>query len=208
MKRVLGLLFLFCVAALSAQDFKIGVTANIHRSSIVNIHDVSKPAWGGGFGVFGEIPLVANDIFDSAWLYLVPQIEYSMQGENAEPYANQPKQQFPNHYIGVPIYVKYFFHPNGWKGPLFVMAGPRAEFLVSHDRKGPEVYPQFVDQEQKINSVGFGLSVGAGLKLSDKLEAFVRFDRGFSKIYPDYKSKSSTYNRLLGIGINYCIKSE
>lgn len=203
MRRVVGILFLFCIGMLSAQSFKMGVTGNIHRSSIVNIHDAFKPSWGGGFGVFGEIPLVPNEMFDSAWLYLVPQIEYSMQGENAEP--EQGKQQFPNHYIGVPVYVKYFFHPNGWKGPLFLMAGPRLEFLVSHDRKGPEVYPMFVDQEKKINSFGFGLSVGAGLKLSDNMEAFIRFDRGFSKIYPDYTHKSNTYNRLLGIGVNYYI---
>lgn len=206
MRRVVGILFLFCIGMLSAQSFKMGVTGNVHRSSIVNIHDASKPSWGGGIGVFGEIPLVSNGIFDSAWLYLVPQIEFSMQGENAEP--EQGKQQFPNHYIGIPVYVKYFFHPNGWKGPLFLMAGPRLEFLVSHDRKGPEVYPMFVDQEKKINSFGFGLSVGAGLKLSDNMEAFIRFDRGFSKIYPDYTHKSNTYNRLLGIGVNYYIKTE
>lgn len=206
MKRVVGILFLFCIGMLSAQSYKMGVTGNIHKSTIVNIHDVSKPSWGGGVGVFAQFALVENDVFDSAWLYLMPQLEFSMQGENAEP--PQGKQQFPNHYIGLPIYIKYFFHKGNMKRDVFLIAGPRLEFLVSHDRKGPEVYPMFVDQEKKINKFGFGLSVGAGLKLSDNMEAFIRFDRGFSKVYPDYIHKSTTYNRLLGIGVNYYIKTE
>jgi len=91
------------------------------------------------------------------------------------------------------------------KRNLFLFGGPRFEFMVSHDRKGPEVYPAFIEQEKKIASFGYGISLGAGVKLGDNLEAFVRFDRGFSKVYPDYTHKSSNYNRLLGIGVNYFI---
>ncbi|WP_312323012.1 outer membrane beta-barrel protein [Soonwooa sp.] len=209
MKKASIVLFLLTIGFMSAQSFKLGATANIHRSSIVHVHDVSKPAWGGGVGVFGEIPIVDNDIFDSAWLYLVPQLEFSMQGENAQPYSNKDKQQFPNYYLGVPVYVKYFFHRSGWKSDLFLMAGPRFEFLVYNDRKGPEGYAMYAGQEDKINSFGYGLSVGAGLRVQDDWEIFVRFDRGFSKIYPDYDAanKTSTYNRLLGLGVNYYIKS-
>jgi len=205
MKKASIVLFLLTIGFMSAQSFKLGATANIHKTSIVNIHDYSTHPFSGGLGVFGEIPLVENDIFDSAWLYLVPQLEFSMQGENAD--ARTGKQKFPNYYFGMPIYVKYFFHRSGWKSDIFLMAGPRFEFLVYNDRKGPEVPPKFVEQEKKINSFGYGLSVAAGLKVDENWEVFMRFDRGFSKVYPDYTYKSTNYNRLLGIGVNYYIKS-
>ena len=76
------------------------------------------------------------------------------------------------------------------------------EFLVSEKRSGPPA--DFEAQEQNINSFGYGVSVGAGIKINDKLDAFIRFDRGFSKIYPDY-TRDATYNRMLALGINYYI---
>lgn len=203
MKRIHFIILLLFGQFLLAQSLSIGVTGNVHKTSIVNIHDYSKTPWGGGGGAYAEVALVPNDIFDSAWLYLVPQIEFSMQGENAAP--PQGKQEFPAQYIGVPIYVKYFFHQGNVKRNLFLFGGPRLEFLVNNDRKGPEVYDMFVDQEKKFASFGYGISLGAGVKVSDKMEVFIRFDRGLSKIYPDYTNKSTTYNRLLGIGFNYQI---
>ncbi len=83
-----SLIVMFIVLAMSTmqgQSFKYGVTANVHKGSIVGIHDVSKGKWGGGAGVFAQWPLVENDIYDSAWLYFSPQLEFSMQGEIAKP---------------------------------------------------------------------------------------------------------------------------
>ena len=90
----------------------------------------------------------------------------------------------------------------GYKGDIYFMAGPRLEFLVSDKRSGPP--SDFESQEQKIDSFGYGISVGAGVNVSEKLDVFIRFDRGFSKIYPDY-TRDTTFNRMLGIGINYYI---
>lgn len=82
LKRTLFLVItLWAFLSINAQHFKYGVTANIHKGSIVGIHDVSKPKWGGGVGAFAQWPLVENDIYDSAWLYFSPQLEFSMQGE-------------------------------------------------------------------------------------------------------------------------------
>lgn len=206
MKKTNLIIFLFFIGLLSAQDYRLGVTANIHKTSIVNIHDYSEANWGAGLGLLGEIPLVKSDVYDSAWLFLSPQLEFSMQGESAAP--PQGKQKFPSYYIGLPIYVKYFFHQGNVKRNFFLMLGPRLEFMVAHSRKGPEVYPMFVDQEKEMNKFGIGASVVAGFKLTDEFEAFVRYDRGFSKVYPDYTHVSSNYNHLLGIGVNYYFKNE
>jgi len=62
MKRFhLVILLLFGQLAI-AQSISMGVTGNIHKSSIANIHDVSKTPWGGGVGIFAEVSLVENDI--------------------------------------------------------------------------------------------------------------------------------------------------
>ena len=92
------------------------------------------------------------------------------------------------------------------KRDFFVFGGPRIEYLVSEKREGPPVYPIFVEQEKRITKFGYGVSFGAGLKISQKVEGFVRYDRGFSKIYPDY-TLLNTYNRFLALGINYYLKN-
>lgn len=200
LRRILILTFsIIVVGSLGAQHFKYGVTANIHKGSIVGIHDVSKGKWGGGLGAFAQWPLVENDVYDSAWLYFSPQIEFSMQGENAEP--PQGRQSFDYYYVAMPLYIKYFIQKGNMKTDPFIFAGPRIEYNVYKKKEGPPSYPQFEPQEQRINNFGFGLSFGVGLWISDDVEAFLRYDRGFSKIYPDY-THYNTYNRLLALGVN------
>lgn len=206
MKKLNTFLALFFVLSLSAQTFKYGITGNFHQGSIAGVHDVSKGAFGGGLGVFGEIALVENDVFDSAWLYLVPQIEYSTQGENAK--AEEEKfgiQKFHYDYLAMQVYLKWFFHKGNMKRDVFLFAGPRIEYLVREKREVDPAYDAVYykyNLDDAVNKFGYGVSLGAGLKVSQKLEAFLRFDRGFSKIYPN-NDRSNTYNRLLAVGINY-----
>lgn len=201
MKKLSIILSLFALGFTSAQSFKYGVTANFHKTSIVNVHDYSKGKFGGNIGVFADFALVENDIYDSAWLYFTPQLEFAMQGENAD-HPREDKQQYHNNYVAMPLYIKYFMKNHGYKSDIYFMAGPRLEYLVSEKRSGPPA--DFEAQEQKINKFGYGISVGAGFKIDEKIDVFIRFDRGFSKIYPDY-TRDTTFNRMLGIGINYYI---
>lgn len=206
MKKLNTFLALFFVLSLSAQTFKYGITGNFHQGSIAGVHDVSKGAFGGGVGVFGQIALVENDVFDSAWLYLVPQIEYSTQGENAK--AEEEKfgiQKFHYDYLAMQLYLKWFFHKGNMKRDLFLFAGPRIEYLVREDKKVDPAYDAAYFQynlDDEVAKVGYGVSMGIGLKASSKWEAFMRFDRGFSKVYPNNNLRN-TYNRMLAVGINY-----
>lgn len=190
------------------ETFKYGVTGNFHKGSIVGVHDVSKGAYGGGLGIFGEWSLVENDIYDSAWLYLMPQIEYSMQGEIAKAEEDTyGKQQFHHDYVAMQVYLKYFFHQGNMKRDLYVFGGPRIEYLVREDRKVDPAY-DFVyfkyNKDNLVKKFGYGVSVGVGLKVSQQFEAFLRYDRGFSKVYPNNTDRN-TYNRLLAVGLNYYI---
>lgn len=187
------------------QNFKYGVTANVHRGSIVNVHDVSVGKWGGGLGFFGETPLVENDVFDSAWLYLMGQIEYHMGGEFAR--AEEEKfgiQKYYYDYVAMQVYLKWVFHEGNMKRDVFLFAGPRIEYLVREDKKVDPAYDAVYykyNLDDEVKKFGYGVSLGIGLKPSTQWEAFLRFDRGFSKVYTD--NPRNTYNRMLAVGINY-----
>lgn len=206
MKKINTLLAVFFLIMVSGQTFKYGVTGNFHKGSIVGVHDRSIGKYGGGIGLFGQWSLVENDVYDSAWLYVMPQIEYSMQGENAEVKEDlYGLQKFHHDYVAMQVYLKYFFHKGNMKRDLFLFAGPRVEFLVREDRKVDLRYDLTHYQynlDDKVEKFGYGVSLGAGLKVSQQMEAFIRFDRGFSKVYPN-NDRNNTYNRLLAVGVNY-----
>lgn len=205
MKRMFLLLALFSLLLLNAQDFKYGITGNFHKGSIVNVHDVSKGKYGGGLGVFGEVPLVENDVFDSAWLYLVGQVEYSTQGENAKAEPDKfATQKFIGDYVNAMVYLKWFFHQGNMKRDVFLFAGPKIDYLVRTGKEVPELYEQAYYQynlDNNVETFGYGVSVGAGVAITKQVQAYLRFDRGFSKVYTD--NPRNTYNRLLAVGINF-----
>ncbi|UJF28759.1 PorT family protein [Kaistella sp. 97-N-M2] len=206
MKKITLIIAVFLMVTATAQTFNYGVTGNFHKGSIVGVHDVSKGAYGGGVGIFGQWSLVENDVFDSAWLYLMPQLEYSMQGEIAK--AEQDKfgiQKFHHDYIAMQVYLKYFFHQGNMKRDLYLFAGPRIEYLVHEKREVDPAYDLAYYQyngDDEVNKFGYGISFGAGLKVTQQFEAFLRYDRGFGTVYPN-NDRRNTYNRLLALGINY-----
>lgn len=206
MKKISTVLALFLAIAISAQSVKYGITGNFHQGSIVGVHDVSKGKFGGGLGGFIQFPLVENDVFDSAWLYLMPQVEYSMGGEWAR--AEEEKfgiQKYYYDYVAMQVYLKWFFHQGNMKRDLFLFAGPRIEYLVREDKKVDPAYDAAYfkyNLDDEVAKFGYGVSLGIGLKPSPKWEAFMRFDRGFSKVYPNNNLRN-TYNRMLAVGVNY-----
>lgn len=210
MKKITSLFALLFLIIINGQTFKYGVTGNFHQGSIAGVHDVSKGNYGGALGGFVQWSLVENDVFDSAWLYIMPQIEYSMQGEHSK--AQEEKfgvQRYNYDYIAMQVYLKYFFRRNSEKGDLFIFAGPKIEYMVREDKKvNPAydlVYYKF-NLDDKVDKFGYGVSFGVGLKVSQQLEGFIRFDRGFSTVYPN-NDRNNTYNRLLAVGLNYYLNS-
>lgn len=209
MKKItllIGFLFLTTLSAQETQEFKYGITGNFHQGSIVGVHDVSKGAFGGSLGVFAQWALVENDIFDSAWLYLMPQIEYNMGGEIARAEEETfGKQIYQHDYVAMQVYLRYFFHQGNMKRDMYVFAGPRIEYLVRQESKVDPAYNLAYykyNLDDEIKKFGYGVSFGIGLKVSQQFEAFMRYDRGFSKVYPK-NNINNTYNRQLAVGLNY-----
>lgn len=227
MKKLSIIFSLFILGFTKAQFIKYGVTANFHKGSTVNIHDRSKGNFGFGLGAFADFALVENDIYDSSWLYFTPQLEFSMEGERGQAFNDgvAAQQRYDNYYVAMPLYIKYFLKNNGYKSDIYFMAGPKLEYLVSNkvdeasaiayaNSQGYSNSPQAIalgakslssiGLDNEIAKFGYGVSFVAGVRVDDKWNVFLRFDRGLSKVYPDY-TKYSTYNRMLAIGINYYI---
>jgi hypothetical protein len=68
------------------------------------------------------------------------------------------------------------------------------------------VYYKF-NLDDKVDKFGYGVSFGVGLKGSQQLEGFIRFDRGFSTVYPNNNDHNNTYNSLLVVVLNYNLNS-
>ncbi len=213
MKRALMfIVFMTVMSSLKAQFnnsqyIKWGVTGNFHKGSIVNVHDYSKGKYGGGLGLFADIALTENDVFDVAWLYIEPQIEYSMQGEfaKAPPFETQ---KYDNHYLAAMLYLKWFYNFGNMKRDAFVFAGPRVEYMIMDKKTTTPEYEAGYYQynlDHNMEKFGYGVSFGTGIRINKQFEAFLRYDRGFSKVYTDNPEK--TYNRLLAVGINYFINT-
>lgn len=213
MSKVLLVIFTTLSALVAAQTVKFGVTGAVNKGSIVGVHGVSEAGWGGVVGAFTSISLVENDVFDSAWLYLQPQLEFSKQGERGawDDVMENGKETYDMGYIAVPIYIKYFLTSNGVKKDIFFFAGPKFEYLVFNKVKEGNAIQEVTDAGidptlfglgQRFNTFGYGISFGAGLRIGTQSEAFLRYDRGFSKVYPDYTHRN-TYTRYIALGINY-----
>ncbi|MCG2793807.1 MAG: PorT family protein [Weeksellaceae bacterium] len=211
MKKLFLISTLLLFGFTNAQSIKYGVTGSVHNGSIAGIHGVSKSQFGGSVGAFADFSLVPNDIYDSAWLYFTPQLEVSTMSEKGDWNEDEVDyQKYNNIYIGVPLYIKYFLKNHGYKGDLYFMAGPKFEFLVSEKQEeGDAVHqavvagrdPKLFGLGQKADSFGYGVSIKVGAKIDEKLDVFIRFDRGLSKVYPDYRD--ATYNRFLAVGVSY-----
>ena len=229
MKKIIIIYSLLFFGFSNAQFIKYGVTANFHKASTVKIHDKSKGNFGVGIGAFADFALVPNDIYDSAWLYFTPQLEFSMEGERAQAWNDKvaEKQRYDNYYVSMPLYIKYFMRNHGYKSDIYFMLGPKLEFLAGNkvdeaqaiayaNAQGYSNSPQDIANGAKslssiglgneIAKFGYGVSFVVGVQVDDKLNVFLRFDRGLSKVYPDY-TKYNTYNRMLGLGISYYIGS-
>lgn len=207
MKKTILFLALFLFSFAFAQEIDYGITGNLHKSGVNDVHDVTRAKFGAGAGFFANFPLAQSDIYGQEWLYLMPVAEYSMQGELGR--AEESKmgtQRFHADYVAAMLYLKYFFHQGNVRRETFLFAGPRVEYLVRHKK---DVSPEYEAAYYKYNldnnmeKFGYGISLGVGMEINRNLEAFLRYDHGLSKVYTD--NPNNTINRLLGLGVNYYI---
>ena len=185
-----------------AQEVRWGAIANVHSSSIEGIHDFSRGRIAPSVGLFMEIPLETfqRSIYAPLRYYIYPVVEYSMEGEKT--ILEQGRQYYRNDFVALALYGKFHFY-RGFFENFYFMVGPRAAYAVSVDFKGPVInYESGPLGDDVTKKWSFSASSAFGYVVSDKMEVYLRYDHGLTKVYPNYDYRR-TWNRLLGIGVSY-----
>ena len=193
-----------------------GISANVHQSNIRGIHWNSKGRIAPSVGVFVSIPLESTadrDLYKYGRWILVPQLEYSMDGELNKPETGT--QKYFADFISLPVYIKYYFAFNKVdEKKFFVQAGPQFGVSIHNKATGPsdansmenKEHVNYVSHhEANFKKANFGISVGTGYQFSDSWEVFARYDQGFSKVYDNYTLYNTNHYKL-GVGLNYIFR--
>lgn len=202
MKKIFLVFLMFIVSHLFSQEVKWGVTANLHSSSIEGIHDFSRGRIAPSAGLFMEIPLETfqRSIYSPLRYYIYPVVEFSMEGEKT--ILEQGRQYYRNDFLAFTLYGKFHFYRGYWEN-FYFMIGPRAAYAVSVNFKGPVInYESGPLGDDVTKKWSFAASTAFGYVVNDKLEVYIRYDQGLTKVYPNYDYRR-TWNRLLGLGFSY-----
>lgn len=200
-------IFLFFAIVVSSlvfcQEFKWGAIANVHSSSIEGIHDYSRGRIAPSVGLFAEIPLETfqRSIYAPLRYYIYPVVEYSMEGEKT--LVEKGRQYFRNDYVALALYGKFHFY-RGYFENFYFMIGPRFAYNVSEKRSGPTNLEAGYGnlRDDNMHKWNFSASLALGYVINDKMEMHVRWDQGFSKVYP-YYDEQKTWIRMMGLGVSY-----
>lgn len=203
MKKIYLIFTFFTSLIFYSQEFKWGMTGNIHSSSIEGVHDFSRGRIAPTLGLFAEIPMETfqRSIYAPLRYYIYPVVEFSMEGEKT--ILEQGRQYYRNDFVAMALYGKFHLY-RGYFENFYFMIGPRAAYAVSVNFKGPsnEETGYIYLNDDVTKKWSFAASVALGYVISDKLEMYVRFDQGLTKVYPNYNAHR-TWNRLLGLGFSY-----
>ena len=208
MKKVFLSLFAVAALGLSAnaqQVVKFGPKAGVNIASLNGGEGDTDMKIGFHVGAFAEI-------FFTDKFALQPEIVYSDQGnkyKNSETiagisYTEEGKGNLS--YINVPIMAKYYVIEG-----LAVELGPQVGFLMSAKEKyeqtmsgGGTSVTEETEEDIKdyMNSVDFGLGVGANYNLSNGFFAGARYNLGFSDIFKDNEG-DAVKNGVIQISVGY-----
>jgi hypothetical protein len=210
-KLILSVALLATMAASQAQEkstkseVTFGVKAGINIStavfdeSIQNIVPDVSSVVGANFGFFANLPIGSK-------FALQPELIYSMQGFD---YVYDDAYQRTDiktklNYINIPFNFQYKFIEKA-----YIEAGPQFDFLVGAkgDYTSKEKFSNQVtsvnDKDLKDNYKGlvFGLSFGAGYKITEAISANLRYCLGLSPA--NEGNTISSKNRVIQIGASY-----
>ena len=200
--------------------YRFGITANIHQSNIKNIHWNSKGRIAPSVGIFGVIPITGEegtaDIGRPGGFYFIPQLEYTLDGENNNPETG--KQKYRTNFLSLPLNIRYYFNvsSSAENKDIFVQVGPQIGFSIYDKASGPsdalsadngERVNYVVHHEDNYKKFNFGLTVGAGYRFTDNWDVLLRYDHGLTKTYDTNPSiglnNKRTFHYKLGLGVNY-----
>lgn len=185
MKKVILSLFALAAMGLSAnaqQVVKFGPKAGVNIANLNGLEDTDMKV-GFHVGAFAEI-------FFTDKFALQPELLYSAQGAKASEGDVKTNLDF----INIPIMAKYYVIDN-----LAVEAGPYVGFLMKAELKGDG---GSLDIKDEMNSVDFGLGLGASYSLDNGFFGGARYNFGFSDLPKDNEG-DAVKNGVIQISVGY-----
>src|SRR5690606_17817993 len=188
MKKVVFSLFALAAMGLSAnaqQVVKFGPKAGVNFTTLSGMEDSTMKV-GFHVGAFAEI-------FFTDKFALQPELLYSSQGvKYSQILIPTGTEEVKANYdvINIPIMAKYYVI-NG----LAVEAGPYVGFLMKAEQDSSDV-------KDTMNSVDFGLGLGASYSLDNGFFAGARYNLGLSDLQKDNEG-DAVKNGVIQISVGY-----
>ena len=176
-KIILSIAAVFAFGFANAQDVKYGAKAGLNISNIST--DGASSLLAFHLGGFAELKL--NDKFA-----VQPELLYSAQG------AKVGGVDFNLNYINIPVMAKYYV-----ADAISIEVGPQIGFLMSAKADG-------VDVKEFFSSTDFGLNLGGGYNLNEKMSLGLRYNMGLSDVEKDLPSGAKgSKNSCVQISFGY-----
>lgn len=157
-----------------SQFVKWNLGLNYTGGSLPN-KDEGTSKWVNKYTATLSVDVALSEIFyfDSSDLYLQPFFETSLPVKN--PINGNLK--FMTYAGGVNL--KKYLHHSFEKGRFFVLAGGKLEYVIWKEN----YMGKYQEKQYRSTRLDYVLQGGAGYVISDRLEVFALYSKGFGKAY-------------------------
>ena len=178
---IVAVLAIFSFTSVNAQGAKFGAKAGINFANFTGDLTENKVLTGFHIGAFVELEL-------SEALILQPELLFSTQGTKFE--ESGVSFDFNANYVILPVMFKYAV-AEGFN----LEAGPQIGFLLSAEIADEDI-------KDEMESIDFGMNVGASYDFSEKLFAQARYNIGLSNIAKD-SGDEKIQNSVISVSLGY-----
>lgn len=179
-KLLLSAAFAVCsVIAVNAQEIKFGVKAGPQITNLTgdDMYDELDSKFGFHAGVY------ANIKFGGDQFAFQPELLFSTQG------AKTDNTKLNLTYLNVPLMVKWYAYEG-----FNVEFGPQVGFNMSAKAK----YDDHSADIDDIETIDFGLNIGAGYELESGINFGIRYGLGLTEIAKEEGPKNSVFSLSVG----------
>ena len=178
---MVAILAIFSFTSMNAQGAKFGAKAGLNFANFSGDITENKMLTGFHVGAFVELEL-------SEKIILQPELLFSTQGTKFE--ESGFSADFDVNYINIPVMFKYAV-AEGFN----LEAGPQIGFLLSAEVVGEDI-------KDEMESIDFGMNVGASYDFTEKLFAQARYNIGLANVAKD-SGDEKIQNSVISVSLGY-----
>lgn len=187
-KLLLSAAFAVCsVIAVNAQEVKFGVKAGPQIANLTgdDFFDEADSKFGFHAGVY------ANIKFGGDQFAFQPELLFSTQGAKLDEQGVDIKYNL--NYLNIPLMLKWYAYEG-----FNVEFGPQVGFNMSAKAKGEFLGQSFNGDMEDIETIDFGLNIGAGYELESGINFGIRYGLGLTEIAKEEGPKNSVFSLSVG----------